>query len=479
MKRERNPKTQSPSDRASNPLIPWLHGLAAMGDERWDEAITAIRRFLTMETKAEDRRTAYQNLANCYLGLENYDEALVALNEAEHYAPDDADILQGRGVTYACAARFPEAIAALELLSRRWPQQARSWKVQDTIRQLRRAQQGKISPGTYRLEYLQDQVIHSTALGDFARVEQKARQMISADPRRPEGHFALGLACLKQDRYQEALAAFLTAHTHDPKYEPTLYNIGHTYLQLDEPAQAITWLERALRQDSKHLEALHQLGVACERLERREEAVTWWRRALRFNPNYYPAQQRLHEVGQGPAPVEPLLPPASEQLRTFTPIVKARMKHPVVHRQGGVSLTFDPRVGYVLEDKENIRNGTIHAGGPFQTAQILDEDLLDLIGLVKLLLRMIDGSNTRDVAVLVYYASHSIFNYQARYQRGKRVEFDTHGQFIVNEVPRFFKLRIDSDLSTPYGNPMRGTLIYLNQHPESGFLLTTLGLASK
>lgn len=155
------------------------------------------------------------------------------------------------------------------------------------------------------------------------------------------------------------------------------------------------------------------------------------------------------------------------------------MKHPVVHRQGGVTLTFDPRVGYVLEDKENIRNGTIHAGGPFQIAQILDEDMLDLIGLVKLLLRLIDGSNTRDVAVLVYYASRPIFNYQARYQRGKRVEFDTHGQFIVNEVPRFFKLRIDSDLSTPYGDPMRGTLIYLNQHPESGFLLTTLGLASE
>lgn len=478
MKRDRNPKTQSPPDRASNPLIPWLHGLAAMGDERWDEAITALQRFLAMATKPEDRRTAYQNLAACYLALENYDEALAALNEAERYAPDDPDILHSRGITYACAARFPEAIAAFELLSRRWPQQARSWKVQESIRQLRRAQQGKIPPGTYRLEYLQEQIIHSTALGDFEGVEQKARQMIAADPNRPEGHFALGLACLKQDRCQEALAAFLTSHTRDAKYEPTLYNIGHTYLQLDEPAQAITWLERAQRRAPKHSETLHQLGVACERLGRREEAITWWRRALRLDPTYYLAQQRLHEVGQGPAPVEPPLPPASEQLRTLMPLVKARMRHPVIHRQGGVTLTYDRQVGYVLEDKENARNATIHAGGPFQIAQILDEDLLDLIGLVKLLVRMSNGDNTRDLAILVYYASRSTFNYQARYQRGKRVEFDTYDQFVVTEVPRFFKLRIDSDLSTPYGDPMRGTLIYLNQHPESGFLLTTLGLTS-
>jgi hypothetical protein len=161
------------------------------------------------------------------------------------------------------------------------------------------------------------------------------------------------------------------------------------------------------------------------------------------------------------------------------PLVKARMKHPVIHRQDGVMLTYDRQVGFVLEDKENARNATIHAGGPFQTAQILDEDLLDLIGLVKLLVRMSDGDNTRDIAILVYYVSRTAFNYQARYQRGKRVEFDTHGQFVVSEVPRFFKLRIDSDLSTPYGDPMRGTLIYLNHHPKPGFLLSTLGLASK
>ena len=87
--------------------------------------------------------------------------------------------------------------------------------------------------------------------------------------------------------------------------------------------------------------------------------------------------------------------------------------------------------------------------------------------------------NTRDVAVLVYYADRPVFSYQARFERGEMVEFDANGQFVVTEVPRFFKIRIDSDLSTPYGDPMQGMLIYLNQSQEPGIIISTLGLLDK
>ena len=399
MKRHRKRRSTRSSDRASNPTISWLHGLAAMGDERWEEAIVALQRFLEMANKPEDRRLAYQNLSACYLALERYDEALAALDEVERYAPDDPETIHDRGVIYACAACIPEAIAAFELFARRWPKLARRRETRKAIRQLRRAQRGKIPAGTYLVDHLQEQISHDMELGDFHLVERKARRMIAAGPDRPEGHFALGVACVEQGRYQEALEAFQAAHSRDPDYEPTLYNIGHTYLQLGESEQAIHWLERALRREPKHLAALHQLGLACERLGRRDEAVAWWRRALKMDPGYYLAQQRLHEVGQGPEPAEPPLPPTSQQLRVMTPIVKARMKRPKVYRNGGLTLTYDGGVGFVLEDTENPRNATIHAGGPFQTAHIThEEDILDLVGLVKLLLRLINSENTRDVA---------------------------------------------------------------------------------
>jgi tetratricopeptide (TPR) repeat protein len=478
--RRRKPRSTRSPDRDTNSAIPWIHGLAAMGDERWSEAIEALQRFLGMVDEPKDRWVAYQNLSVCYLALEQYDKALAALDEVERCTPDDPDTPHSRGIIYACAGRIPEAIAAFELFARRWPRQARQLETRKTIRQLRRAQRGKVSAGAYLVDHLQNQVSQNVEMGDFHLVERKARRMIAAEPNRPEGHFALGVACVEQGHYPEALEAFLAAHARDPGYAPTLYNIGHTYLQMDEPEQAIAWLERALRRESKHLPALHQLGVACERLGRRDEAVERWRRALKADPGCYPAQQSLHEIGQGPEPTEPPLPPKFRQMKALTPVVKARMKRLQVYRSGDLTLTYDGKVGFVLEDEGNSRNATVYAGGPFQTGHVKNEDdLLDMIGMFKMLLHMANVENTREVAVLAYYTDRPVFNYNARFERGKRVKFDAHGQFVVTETPRFFKLSIDSDLSTPYGDPMQGLLIYLKQSRKSGILVSTLGLAGR
>jgi tetratricopeptide (TPR) repeat protein len=460
--------------RVDIPTISYLHSLAMMGDERWEEAITALQRFMGLNDNPADRQMAYQNLGACYLALERFDEALAALDEVRRIRPDDPEAIYSRGVVCACASRFPEAIAAFELYTRNWPQLARQREVKKTLHMLHQIERGEIPPGSYLLENLQEQIFHNLEVDDFHLVESKARRMIAALPERPEGHFALGLACLEQDRYLEALEAFQAAQLRDPNFEPVLYNIGHTYLKLDQPEPAISWLERALRRDPKNVNTMHQLGVACQRLGRSAEAVGWWKRCLEIDPNYGPAQQRLYENGEGPEPVAPASP-NQEKLRLMTPEVKARMRKPQIYRNGSITLTFDGRVGFVLEDADNSLNGTVHAGSPFTSAIILDEDLLDMMGLVKMLLRMIDANNTRDIAILIYYSNGKLFNYQARFQQGKKIEFDAQGQFVVTKVPRFFKLRIDSDLVTPYGNPMHGKLIYLNQHPKAAILISTLG----
>ncbi len=457
-----------------------------MGDERSDEAVVALQRFLDLVHTPAERRMAYFNLSSCYLALGQYDDALTALDEveqldeAERYTPDDSSVVQSRAVVYACAGRVKDALAAFNEFARRWPRQARRFETRNTIRQLGRIQRGKIPAGDYLVGHLQEQIPHNVEMGDWDNVERKARRMIAANPDRPEGHFALGIACVEQGRYQEGLDGLLAAHDRDPDHAPTLYNIGHAYLKLEEPEQAIHWLERTLRQEPNHLPALHQLGVACERLKRRDEALAWWRRALEIDPDHYMARQRLHEVGQGPEPVEPPLPPKFRQMKALTLIVKARMKRATVYRTGAVTLTYDDEVGFVLEDTENRRNATVYAGGPFRIGRVANEsDLLDMIGTIKMLLRMINVENTRRVAVLVYYANRPIFSYQSRFERGEVVEFDANGQYVVTEAPRFFKLSIDSDLATPYGDPMQGVLIYLNQSQEPGILISTLGLLNK
>ncbi len=96
--------------------------------------------------------------------------------------------------------------------------------------------------------------------------------------------------------------------------------------------------------------------------------------------------------------------------------------------------------------------------------------------MIKLLMNLINVENTRDIAILAYYAHRDNFNYVARFEDGKEVESSTYGRFIVDEAPRFFKIRIDSDLSTPFGDPMQGKLIYLSQRAKPGFMISTLGL---
>ena len=57
--------------RVANPIISFLHSLAMMGDERWEEAITALHRFVELEDNPTDWQImAYQNLSTCYLALE-------------------------------------------------------------------------------------------------------------------------------------------------------------------------------------------------------------------------------------------------------------------------------------------------------------------------------------------------------------------------------------------------------------------------
>jgi tetratricopeptide (TPR) repeat protein len=474
-KTHKTSRAVSQPDRSIDPVILFLHSTAMMGDERWDEAIATLQRFLEWVDKPADRWIAYQNLGACYLALDRFDEALAALDEVQHIQPGESEAIYNRGVICACASRFPEAVAAFELYMRNWPDLARQREVQFTLRKLRRIESGKLPPGTYLLEHLQEQISYNLEVADFHLVENKARRMIALVPDRGEGHFALGLACLELGCYLEALEAFQAALLREPDYGATLYNIGQTYLKLNQPEIALSWLERAQRREPKDLATMHQLGVACERLKQREDAVRWWKRALKIDSHYEMAQWRLHEIGEGPEPAKPLSP-NQKQLHAMTPIVKARMRKPQVFRNGGVTLTYDEQVGFVLEDTGNPLNGTIHAGGPFKIAEISDEDLLDLLGLTKMVLRLINAHNTRDIAVLAYYEDDQIFNYQARFDRSKRIDFDSHGHFVITEVPRFFKLRMESDLATPYGNPMQGKLLYLNQFPRPGILISTLGV---
>ena len=363
-----------------------------------------------------------------------------------------------------------------DVYARQQPSLARQMNLKDTQDLLKAILQGKKPPGAFLAEQLQMPLSLNIDFGDYALGEQKARQIIAADPSRPEGQFALGVVCIEFERYTEAMAAFQEVLRLNPKHAATLYNIGYTWMKMNEPAQALPWLEKALRQDGRHTGAWEQLGRAYQQSSRVKEAIAAWKMGLRLEPGSEIFQRLLHEAGAGPAPKPEAMPPYIRRYQEMVAQVQERMHNPEVFHSGSVTLTVESEIGFTLEDSQNPANITVYAGGPFQFGHISDGELLDFMGGIKLAVRMVGGGYTRQIAILVYYQNETRFHYKTHIERGKSVEKDVEGRFCVTEIPDMFKVRMDADFATPSGDPMYGRMIYLRQGNQPGVMVNTFGL---
>jgi len=403
------PKRKATTTRASPQARQWVAALSALGNESWEEAVAILQQFLQGVHDPVEQVPIYHNMATCYLEQGLYKEAQATWTQLEEVQGEHADGWFGRAITYGCSGQLDKAIAAFEQFQYLAPKRARQLEVDRLIANLQQEQRGEIVPGSFLYEHLNLQLEDNFDLGDYDMVEHKARQMIAIDNGRPEPHFFLGLALLRQKRAEEAVPAFLQANKLEPDYVPTLHNIGYCYFQLNQPDEALGWLDRVLQQDETYLAAWHIKGQIYEKLGNREKAIALWQQALSIKPDYEPVQYALFEAGVGAEPKEP---PSdlTRQLQQMGPIVKARMRQPQVYRNGDVRLTFDPEVGFVLEDEGNIHNGTIYAGSPFRLARMRPVDIRHFIGFLKLMVRQVNNVNCRDMAILAYYPDESSFS---------------------------------------------------------------------
>jgi len=464
-----------PTRETAPPYALFIHALAAMGDERYAEAIATLHKYLIVERDPLAQAGGLQNLAACLMETGQYVQALDKLNQVETLTPLTPAAQFLRGIILARSGSFSEAQALFDIYARQQPRLARQMNLKDTQDLLKAIKQGKKPPGAFLAEQLQTYLSLNIDFGDYTLVEQKARQIIAADPSRPEGHFALGVACIEFERYTEAIEAFQEALRLNPKHVTTLYNIGITWMKKNEPALALPWLEKALRLDGRHTGAWEQLGRAYQQTSCVKEAIYAWTMGLKLEPGSEIFRRLLHEAAVGSAPKPEAMPPYIRRYQEMVVQVQARMHSPEVFHSGSVTLTVESKVGFTLEDSQNPANVTVYAGGPFEFGYISDGDLLDFMGGIKLAVRMIDGENTRQVAILVHYQNGTRFHYKTHLERGKRVEHDFEGRFCVTEIPDMFKVRMDADFASPYGDPMCGRMVYLRQGNRSGVIVNTLG----
>ena len=124
----------------------------------------------------------------------------------------------------------------------------------------------------------------------FEQAFALAQQAVNLDPRYPNAHFALGLACMWTSRSVRGIAAFEEAINLNPSFAAAHVLLGQMYLYAGRPVEAIEQAEKGIRlspTDPRLYIWLPALAGAHYQLRHYEQAIEIGRRAWALNRNWH------------------------------------------------------------------------------------------------------------------------------------------------------------------------------------------------
>jgi Flp pilus assembly protein TadD len=127
-----------------------------------------------------------------------------------------------------------------------------------------------------------------------------------SDPDLAEAHFRLGLGYGALGKREEAEAAFKKAvesykkylHEHEDDAEAH-YDLGQTYAALDQYSEAVREYREATRLKDNDADIYYDLGIAHTRLAQYDAAANAFSKSLEIDPDNYRAQDGLDEAKEG------------------------------------------------------------------------------------------------------------------------------------------------------------------------------------
>ena len=186
-----------------------------------------------------DLPEAYYGLGLAYTGLEKFENAITAYQQAIVYAPDSAYIHAALGSAYASTHRYAEALDAYKV--------AVALNSSD--------------------EMIQHQLgnVYSKR-GEHTAAIRHQLQAITLAPQFPAAHYQLGLLYAQQQRWTDAIRAYRTAYQNDPALVESLYNLAQAYLRTGDTAAAREQMALFEKRKSA-LTPLHELRGALQRTQ--------------------------------------------------------------------------------------------------------------------------------------------------------------------------------------------------------------------
>ena len=127
--------------------------------------------------------------------------------------------------------------------------------------------------------------------GQLAQAEEDFRRVIALDPKSGAAHVNLGVAYMREKRWDDALAELRKAETLSPHEAGILLNIGLVYYRKNDFSSAIEPFSATLRQEPNSLQARYLLGLCYFFTNKYGEAVDalaplWDRESSKLNYLY-------------------------------------------------------------------------------------------------------------------------------------------------------------------------------------------------
>jgi protein O-GlcNAc transferase len=217
--------------------------------------------------------------------------ALDLLLRAQALAPDDPEIRNDLGISFATSGRLAEAEEqyrhALKLkpgfaqaLSNLGELMVRRGDLASAVEYYREAVAARpeLAVAHYNLGSV------SFALGDTVTAESALTRALELAPDYVEAWSNLGLLRNRQRRYEEALRCYLRALELRPDFVQAHLNLSGLYVALGRFDEAMASGQRALALRPDSALACYNMGLACYHRGNADEAVEWCGRALALEP---------------------------------------------------------------------------------------------------------------------------------------------------------------------------------------------------
>lgn len=195
---------------------------------------------------------------NAFLDERQWDQAILAYDEAIKADPSRWDVYMNRAIAYSSSANFGLALNSMELaLDNGGDSRAEVYFNLGNIYQnsglnpqaVKAYRMGMAVEGKLHFESLLNIAAAYTFMNEHELAEETLRKAVELRPDDPQPRLSLALLLQVNDQIEEAIAAYEQIHLMAPDYAPAYFNRGSSLVRQQRYREGIEALERYIALD--------------------------------------------------------------------------------------------------------------------------------------------------------------------------------------------------------------------------------------